>query len=213
MDKGPINMDEKPSKFELLQTITKGSRVPIEEVRAKDGGHVFDVPDVIVQAADPASAGRLQLCPDGLAEELDSALSDLDAARDGDYPLRLISRRMKNTYNSTGPELTLLSKKGTTNPAYMHPQELAERGIDDGEIIEVASIHGAIPAVAAARDDLRPGVVSMAHCWGVSPDKGTDENVRAIGSNTNRLIDNLDQQEKYSGMPRQSCIPVTVRKL
>jgi len=37
--------------------------------------------------------------------------------------------------------------------------------------------------------------------------------VREIGSNTNRLIDNLTGGEKYSGMPRQSCIPVAIRKL
>ena len=119
---------------------------------------------------------------------------------------------MKNTYNSTGPELSLLKAKGTTNPAYMHPSQLAQLGIGDGDIIEVRSEVGAIPAVAAASEDVRPGVVSMAHCWGGSPDPaaGSDARVREIGSNTNRLIDNRKNAEKYSGIPRQSCIPVAV---
>ena len=212
---GPIDMQNKPSKYELLSLITQGSRVPLEDIRAREGGNIYEVPDIIVQPADPETAQRLELTPDGLSDELDSAFNDLDAIVSDDFPLRLISRRMKNTYNSTGPELPLLGKKGTTNPAYMNPRELTDRGISDGEVIEVTSVHGAIPAVAAAAADIKPGVVSMSHCWGGSPDpaQGVDGKVREIGSNTNRLIDNLTGGEKYSGMPRQSCIPVAVRKL
>ena len=67
-------------------------------------------------------------------------------------------------------------------------------------------------AVAAASDDVREGVVSMAHCWGGTPDPAanTDAKVRDIGANTNRLIDNRENAERYSGIPRQSCIPVAI---
>jgi anaerobic selenocysteine-containing dehydrogenase len=121
---------------------------------------------------------------------------------------------MKNTYNSTGPELSLLKDKGTTNPAFMHPADLAALGVSAGEVIEVYSAHGRIPAVAAAAADIKPGVVSMSHCWGGSPDPaaGADARVRELGSNTNRLIDNRAQAERYSGMPRQSTIAVGIRK-
>jgi anaerobic selenocysteine-containing dehydrogenase len=216
LDNGtPLDMTDRPTKFDVLQSITKGSRVPIADIRDTDGGKVFDVPDVQVQAADPETQERLELFPPGLGDELTAALADLDAAGSTEYPHLLISRRMKNTYNSTGPELSLLKKKGTTNPAFMHSSELAALGIADGEIIEVRTAHGAIPAVAAASDDVRPGVVSMSHCWGDSPDPkhGTDGKVREIGSNTNRLIDNLENAEKYSGIPRQSCIPVAIGKV
>jgi anaerobic selenocysteine-containing dehydrogenase len=79
----------------------------------------------------------------------------------------------------------------------------------------VYSAHGRIPAVAAASGDIKPGVISMSHCWGGSPDPALDSDarVRELGSNTNRLIDNRQQAEKYSGMPRQSTIPVGIRKL
>ncbi len=129
--------------------------------------------------------------------------------------MRVISRRLKYAHNSTGPELSLLARKGTTNHAYMHSSDLEAMGIEDGEVIELRSSRGAIPAVAAASDDIRPGVISMSHCWGGSPEPGadTDAQVRRLGSNTNRLIDNQWQAEKYSGMPRQSSIPVTVSKL
>ena len=87
-------------------------------------------------------------------------------------------------------------------------------GISDGQIIEIRSSHGVIPAVAAASDDIKPGVVSMSHCWGGSPDpkEKSDAKIRDIGSNTNRLINNLESSEKYSGMPRQSSIPVAISK-
>ncbi len=214
MTNGPIDMQNKPTKYELLKNITAGSRVPLEDIRATEGGKVFTVPDIIVQAADPETREHLQLYPPDLKEELHAAWRDLQAASDQQYPLLLISRRMKNTYNSTGPELSLLREKGTTNPAYMHPDDLAALSINDGEIIELCSKHGAIRAVASASDDIRSGVVSMSHCWGGSPDPKnlTDDKIREIGSNTNRLIDNRAQTEKHSGMPRQSCVPVAVHK-
>ena len=214
LDNGtPLDMVNRPSKFDVLKGITTGSRVPLEDIRAREGGSIFDVEDVIVQPADPETAQRLELYPDGLSEELADAHADLTAATNADYPHLLISRRMKNTYNSTGPELTLLGQKGTTNPAYINPTDLAALGIADGDIIQVRSERGSIPAVAAASKDVRSGVVSMAHCWGDAPDaEQTDERVRKIGSNTNRLIDNRKHAEKYSGIPRQSCIPVAISK-
>ena len=215
MANGPINMQEKPKKFDLLANITQGSRVPLQEIYNTEGGKIFDVPDVILDAPDPTTRGRLQLFPQGLEQELEASHNDMKSSGTKDYPLLLISRRMKNTYNSTGPELSLLKSKGTTNPAFMHPQELAALQVADGDIVEVHSRHGAIPAVVTASDDIRPGVISMSHCWGGSPDPtaNADQRVREIGSNTNRLIDNLENAERYSGMCRQSSIPVAIRKL
>ncbi len=214
MANGPINMQEKPKKFDLLANITKGSRVPLKQIYDTQGGKVFDVPDVILGAPDPTTRERLQLFPPGLQQELDVAHNDMKSSGTEEYPMLLISRRMKNTYNSTGPELSLLKSKGTTNPAFMHSQELAELQVSDGDIVEVHSRHGAIPAVAKASDDIRPGVISMSHCWGGSPEPtaNADQKVREIGSNTNRLIDNLEHGERYSGMCRQSSIPVIIRK-
>ena len=215
MANGPINMQEKPKKFDLLANITQGSRVPLQEIYNTEGGKIFDVPDVILDAPDPTTRGRLQLFPPGLEQELEASHNDMKSSATKEYPLLLISRRMKNTYNSTGPELSLLKSKGTTNPAFMHPQELAALQVADGDIVEVHSLHGAIPAVVTASDDIRPGVISMSHCWGGSPDPtaNADQRVREIGSNTNRLIDNLENAERYSGMCRQSSIPVAIRKL
>ena len=104
------------------------------------------MPDVILEAADPATRGRLQLYPPGLEQELAVGLLRRSASRHRaeTIPLLLVSRRMKNTYNSTGPELSLLKDKGTTNPAFVHSAGPGGAGHRDGEIIEVLSSHGAI---------------------------------------------------------------------
>ena len=56
-----------------------------------------------------------------------------------------------------------------------------------------------------------PGLRGIA--WLLEIKARSDDRVREIGSNTNRLIDNRRNAEKYSGIPRQSCIPVAIRKL
>jgi anaerobic selenocysteine-containing dehydrogenase len=219
LDNGAIDMVNKPTKLELLKNITHGSRVPLEQIAGNEGGHIYPIEEVRLAPPNPETRGHLDLYPAGLKDELSAAYADVELAITGEadnpYSHLLISRRMKNTYNSTGPELSLLKSKGTTNPAYIHSRDLASLGIADGELIEVYSSHGQIPAIAAASDDIKPGVISMSHCWGGSPDPaaGADAQVLEIGSNTNRLINNLEHAEKYTGMPRQSTIPVAIRKL
>ena len=210
----PVNMQTLPEKRELLKSITRGSRVPIDEIAAKQGGQVQEVEDIIALPADPETAGYLQLFPNGVADELQAAFSDMNSAGDSEYPLLLVSRRMKYTHNSTGPEFDRLRAKNSHNPAYMHSSDLEKLGIADGELVEVRSRHGAIPAVAAASDDIKPGIVSMSHSWGGTPDPAAkiDEKVREMGSNTNRLIDNRSQTERYSAMPRLSTVPIRISR-
>ena len=49
----------------------------------------------------------------------------------------------------------------------------------------------------------------MYHCWGDKP-SDDDEAVQVIGSNTNRLLDNRRNNQRYTGVVRQSAIPVRV---
>ncbi len=122
---------------------------------------------------------------------------------------------MKYTHNSTGPEFDLLRAKNSYNPAYMHSGDIAGLGLNDGDQIQLSSTHGSIPAIIEASDDVKPGVISMAHSWGGTPDPsaGVDGKVESMGSNTNRLINNRDQTEKYSAMPRLSTIPVKISRM
>jgi len=65
-----------------------------------------------------------------------------------------------------------------------------------------------VPAVVRADPRIRRGVVAMHHSWGVAPDDPSAGDVRAVGANTNRLIDNLHALQRYTAMTQQSAIPV-----
>ncbi|MEM8746970.1 MAG: molybdopterin dinucleotide binding domain-containing protein [Actinomycetota bacterium] len=124
------------------------------------------------------------------------------------HTFRLISRRLKSHLNSVGGEMPGLNRKNPTNYAYMHPDDMVELGVDDEGLVEIASPYASLIGVAKAAEDVRRGVISMAHSWGSST--GTDEKVRDIGAPTNRLIDVENGYCTITGQAIQSSIPVSV---
>lgn len=215
---GVMPLDTKPTKYEILDLQLKGSRVPLSDVAAKEGGQVFEEIEVRVLPPKKETAPIIELVGSGGAEELaEVAAEALDAdgnvVADGEFSHLLISRRMKQFYNSAGHDLTALAKKGVTNPAYMNPEDLDALGIQSGEIVEVQGRYGTILGVAEAAKDVRCGVVSMAHGFGGLPQDldGNDAKVRERGSSTNRLLSADKEFCALSGLPRQSAIPVNVR--
>lgn len=212
---GSLDLTRRPSKFEVLEKITAGSRVPLAEVRRHDGGHVYEHVRVMVEPADPHSRGRLQLAPEGIVEELREVRAEPLSSgggygeRSAAFSHRLISRRLRHVYNSSGRDLSVLRAKGTTNPAFMNVADLKRIGLESGDLVEISSEHATILGVAQATDELKSGVISMAHAWGDSPEN--DGQVREIGSSTNRLVNNAADYDPITGMARQSAIPVNVR--
>jgi anaerobic selenocysteine-containing dehydrogenase len=204
---GPI----KPTKFEVLSAITEGSRVPLEWLRDNPGGHTFPEHTVVVEPADAEHTDKLQFFPEGLAGEFDIYMNR--AKIDDKFSHRLICSRSKYVLNSSGLNLSLLKKKmGTTNPAYMHPDDIVALGLEDDELVYINTDHGRIPAVISANKHIKTGVIAMHHSWGVAPEPGADERVREVGANTNKLIDNLTITQPYTGMTQQSAIPVYITK-
>ncbi|MEP5765717.1 MAG: molybdopterin-dependent oxidoreductase [Halieaceae bacterium] len=201
---------QKPSKYELLSAITAGSRVPLEWLRDNPGGHSFPEHKVVVEGADQ-DAGKLQFFPDGVAEDFAEAAQAHSS--DERFNLRLICSRSKYVLNSSGRSLSLLQKKmGSTNPVQLHPEDMAALGLEEDCLVEVHSSHGTITGVARAYDRIKPGVITMHHSWGPLPGPNADEEVREYGANTNRLIDNLSNTQRYTGMTQQSAIPVYITR-
>lgn len=214
---GPLPMDRKPTKFEVLERITHGSRVPLARVRdaTRAGGRVFSEATVRVAPADADAKDRLQLSPTGIAEELAVLVAQpLDACgrvRDPHWPAThlLICRRTRQFFNSTGQDLERLSAKGATNYVHMNPEDLACLNACDNDLLEISTPHASIIGVARAAPDLKAGVISMAHAFGGF---GSDPPaVRAHGSSTNRLVDDESVFDPITGACRQSAIPVKVR--
>ena len=212
---GGLDLENKPSSDEVLDLLYAKSRVSLSEVREREGGSVYDLEPIHVLPADPDSVGRFSVAPVSLLAELEEVLDEATSAElvagfDPEiHTLRLISRRLRHVLNSTGQHISGLRAKGATNHAYMHTDDVKALGLRDGDLVDIRSPRASIRGIVAVSDDLRPGVVSMAHAWGGTP--ADDASVREIGSPTGRLAD-LRSYDAVTGIPCMSAIPVSVRR-
>jgi anaerobic selenocysteine-containing dehydrogenase len=205
---GSVDVERPPTKFELLELIRPDTRVPLERIREREGGAVFDELNVRVAGPLPGLEARLDVAPDGICDELREVRAEaFQAPGEGAFPQRLICRRLRHVSNSVGRDFPESAKRGRTNPAYMNPADLERLGVSAGDLVEIASAHDAILAVAQPTDEVQSGVVSMAHCFGAE----SDGDVRRLGSNTGRLIAVDRGYDPITGMAPQSAIPVVVR--
>ena len=204
---GELPLDHKPAKEEVLERMLEGGRIPFSEVRRHRGGTIHAGAEQRVAPAEPGCEKRLEMAPEGVVEEL----AQIRREPLGDpFSHRLVSRRLRHVYNSSGRALAQSRAKGTTNPAFMNPRDLAALGVSSGDLLEIESAHATIYGVAEAAEDVMSGVISMAHAWG---DPSADpKEVREIGASTNALISNEVHFDPITGMARQSAIPVNVRR-
>lgn len=203
----------------ILDLAYARGRMSMDEIR-ENRGVIHDDRRVVVLEAGESDTARFDVAPDDVVAELAAVFrvpgveTILRGSDEALYPFRLVSRRMKHVVNSLGTELPGLARVGTTNPAYVHPDDLAEMGVEQGELISIESPHGSVVAVAAAAEDVKPGVVSMSHAWGgASGSEKADVagSVRNGGVPTNRLVSTDDGFDPITGMAVQSAIPVRMR--
>jgi anaerobic selenocysteine-containing dehydrogenase len=210
---GSPDMSERPETDEIIDRSYHGSRMPLDEVRANLRTVHMDK-KLVVDPADENATAKFTPAPDDFVAELAEVLgetADTFAGSDvSAYPFRLVSRRLKHVLNSTGTELPGLARKGTTNSAYMHPDDVAELGLESGDVIEISSPQASLLGVVEAAEDVKRGVISMAHSWGGR--SLTDEKVREIGSPTSRLVSTDVGHDPVTGMVVSSAIPVAVAK-
>lgn len=206
---GACPMDVCPDKAAFLDLTVAGSPVAPSRARADtpDGRpHVYTDLHPVVQPPDPTATAKFDLAAAAMPAALATYRARaVDAA---EYPFRLVSRRTRHRFNSTGGHLPALKAKRTTNPAHIHPADLATIGVGDGDIIRIESAVGHVFAVAEASEAMRPGCISMAHAWG-DPAIGRD-GVRDHGGGTNRLVRETEHYDPITGQSLQSAIPVRV---
>ncbi len=201
---------------EVLDLVYGSARMPMAEIRKNRG--VIHPDRVRVVPDESRSTALLDVGPADVVRELGEVLAERSSAdrllggdSEAQFPYRLISRRAKHVLNSFGRELPGLARLGTTNPAFMHPRDLASLGIAAGELVRIESPNGAVEGVAEPSPAVKQGVVSMSHAWGTASQ--TDEDVRTEGSPTNRLVSNERGTDPITGMAVQSAIPVRVSRL
>ena len=213
----PVDMNRKPTTDEFFEWMTEGSRVPLSEVRKHEAGRVYADPDAVVQPRSPECSAFLELANPVMMEQLDDALARGPQPGDEDFPFRLLSRRQKHTLNSLGRDQPALVHERPHNPAFLHPEDMKQLGIESGALVSITSRRATIHAVVQPSEDLRRGVVSMSHAYGLDLDRLSGENSAAepqefsMGNHTGALASaDMDYQEPYTGIPRMSSIPVHV---
>ncbi len=209
-----LDMSKMPTTEELFEFITRGSRVPLSEVKKHPNGALF--PETITVAPKDADCtARLEVGNGEMMAELAEMLGEpIVALRQVDtHPYLLVCRRVSHSYNSSGRDIPSLIRKGggRYNPAFMNPADLQALGLKSGDMVEIESGAGRIAGIVEPDTTLRTGVVSMAHGFGDAPIG--NPNVRHDGSSTGVLASVEDDYDKYSGIPRMSAIPVRIRPL
>jgi anaerobic selenocysteine-containing dehydrogenase len=203
----PLDMDRPPTDDELLAIVARGAPLPFETIKSRPDGCYYDEGSELALPADPATAAQFDVMPEDVRADI-GALAARAHDRDSGFSHLLSNRRNRHRFNSYGFAVTGLRRMLPRNLAYLNPRDMAERGLRNGDWIEITSDHGMIGAIAEADQDLRAGVVSMSHGFGGLPEDG---DYLANGASANLLISTDRHRQGINGMPRMSGIPVNIR--
>jgi len=203
-----LDMEVPPTDDTFLSILASNAAVPYEELkRTAVGGKVFDELQPVLVEAPSGFGGKFAVMPRDVAEELRAyAATPGGAQPDAQFPLRMISRRIREVSNTSCRHFPSARKRAPYNPLCAHPDDLAAMALGDGAECWVVSDNGRIPAITKADATLKRGVVSMTHGYGWIA--GEEVDYREQGSSISLLV-SLDRDcEPLQAMPRMSGIPV-----
>lgn len=124
--------------------------------------------------------------------------------------LLMIGRRHVRSNNSWMHNYHRLVKGKPRHQLLMHPDDLASRGLNDGQRVRVSSRVGVIEVEVLGSLDMMKGVVSLPHGWGHAR-PGVQMTIASSqpGSSANDLTDEC-QLDELSGNAALNGVPVTV---
>ncbi|MGL5927296.1 MAG: molybdopterin dinucleotide binding domain-containing protein, partial [Dermatophilaceae bacterium] len=141
------------------------------------------------------------------------ALPELLRAGDpgpGPGELLLVGRRHQRDNNSWLHNAPRLTRGRPRHALLAHPDDLAVRGIRDGDVVRVRSASGEVGVEVAATDDVMRGVVSLPHGYGhARPGVRMTHAVTLPGVSANDLTDPA-AVDPLSGNAVLNGVPVTV---
>ncbi|MBA4290622.1 MAG: dehydrogenase, partial [Pseudomonas sp.] len=128
----------------------------------------------------------------------------------GEGELLLIGRRHVRSNNSWMHNYHRLVKGKPRHQLLMHPDDLQQRGLADGQRVRVRSRVGMIEVEVAASDEMMAGVVSLPHGWGhARPGVQMGIATAQPGASANDLTDER-YLDKLSGNAALNGVPVHV---
>jgi anaerobic selenocysteine-containing dehydrogenase len=178
--------------------IAQVARERFDELRAAPTAIVADRPTSRWVHERLLPDGRWRLAPPALVAQLAELGSLAEATTRVPAPLVLTPRRQLRTMNS---QLRDVGARRERAEVLLHPADAAElgggTGVVDGDLVEVASAHGALVGVARVDERGPRGAVSLTHGW----DR----------PNVGRLTSSEQGVDPLTGMVWQSGLPVEVR--
>ena len=157
---------------------------------------------------------RIHLAPDLVIADLDRlrrTTQELAASTD-EGQLVLIGRRHQRDNNSWMHNSERLTRGKPRHHLLMNPDDLAERGLADGDQVEVTSRVGKVVTDVRGTEDMMRGVVSLPHGYGHQRTGVKMGNAAlVVGVSINDLTD--PERLDLSGNAALNGVPVTVGRV
>lgn len=209
----PLDMDKRPSLDDLHEILLRDGPVDLATLR-KHRGQILALDDIKIIPAPAADVARFAVIPHDVGAEIKAIASEVEplatSSAEGPFTHFLISRRIRDTSNSMYRQLPSVQKRMPVNPLWIHPDDLADLALREGQPVQVVSRHGRITASVAADLTMQRGVVSMTHGWGGLV---ADQNISgARGVSVTRLVSSTENLEPINAMPQQSAIAVRLER-
>jgi anaerobic selenocysteine-containing dehydrogenase len=205
-----IDMSRPPTTDELLDVVARKAGTSVEELRPYELGVIREGEP---QYAEPGSGdARLVFDPPEVLAELEE-LAREDSLQDiivhnGTKATHLLTvRRQRHMMNSISRMLPNTHRRIPHNPAFMHPDDIAELGIQSGDPVRISSRTTTIEILCEADETMRRGVVSMSHGYGDLPELN---DYRRTGVAVNALLSTDIDVQKINAMPRMTAVPVAI---
>jgi anaerobic selenocysteine-containing dehydrogenase len=156
-----------PEPMKLIAHGLKAGRSGLDTQMLLDAPHGLDLgplrPSLLSRLE--TESGAIECAPQPLLVEIDklARYAASDVAADS---LRLIGRRELRSNNSWIHNAPRLIKGKPRHHLWVHPSDLASRGLTGASRVRLRSAVGAIDVDIQANTDIRPGVVCLPHGYG-----------------------------------------------
>jgi anaerobic selenocysteine-containing dehydrogenase len=182
----------------------------LDTFKAEPHGILFGTAQPQIREVLRTRSGKIELAPEHLLNDIPRLRAAMDEAKPQTL---LVSRRHLNSMNSWMHNIEVLVKGPERCALLIHPRDAEQIGVNDGDMVQVATAEGSVAVIAEVTDGIRPGVVSLPHGWGHDL-SGSRLHVasRRPGINSNRLSPG-SLVDEASGNAVVNGIPVTIAKL
>ena len=204
-----VDMTHPPDREQLIAWMCDNSKIPFEQLKNNPHGCVLTQDKKLGRALNDDGA-RLDLCPADVFDEVDNVYRSLNTQP---ATLLLTARRFVESYNSSFLSHPITEKRLGLNHLHIHPDDMQAHGLNEADAIKVSSKAGELTTYVKKDPSMKPGVVSMSHCWGLAADQLAQDPNGLKGAQTGFLVSLQDKLQSINRMPLQTGIPIELSKL